>query len=292
MIKNAKIGSINNSVPRSLAQSLYAQQTILMYAEMESSFIPACPPCWASSRGSFALYRDVYPSFMAERWEMRKDKISCWSLLLTIIICKRTSLEALWKHCQGSWATGVCSSVFLPLIETSTDLMEPFITPSQVSLSTSCPIFLCVISSPFGVPLDSTVYLETHKEESNVLHFRKQKQKIHLSAHITLVYLTRDLTGNQGCSSFSCMELTSPLPLCEATLVLGVCYGRSRKCSMIQRYFDLKSLKQSEKRLGGNLWLSHCSEVLWGFQINDKQQANLGAITNPGSWPFFHVSVP
>lgn len=159
-----------------------------MYAEMESS-IHSCLPSMLSQQALWALHYTVRftPSFMAEQWEMRKDKISCWSLLLTIIICKHTSLEVLWKHCQGSWATGVCSRVFLSLIETSTDLMEPFITPFQVSLSTSCPIFLCVISSPFGVPLDSTMYLETHKEERNVLHFRKHKQKIHLSAHITLV---------------------------------------------------------------------------------------------------------
>lgn len=57
------------------------------------------------------------------------------------------------------------------------------------------------------------MYLQKRKEERNMLPFRKYKQKIHFTAHITPIYLTGDLAVGKGCSTFSSLELFSaPTP--------------------------------------------------------------------------------
>ena len=75
-----------------------------------------------------------------------------------------------------------------------------------------------------------------------------------ITAHITLVYLTRHLAGGEGCSAFSGLELTSPPTLREARLVLGICLWKVQGNVLFYRGprdFHLKSLKQVREKV---LW--------------------------------------
>lgn len=109
--------------------------------------------------------------------------------------------------------------------------------------------------SIFGVQLDLAMYPQNHKVRRNVPHFRKYKQQIHFTAHITFVYLTRDLAGGKGCCACSCLELTSPPIPFGAKSLLGNSLPMEgpRQHSIVRkgpRYFPSKSLKQAwEKAL-------------------------------------------
>lgn len=94
------------------------------------------------------------------------------------------------------------------------------------------------------------MYPQNRKEERNMLPFRKHKQKLHFTAHITPIYLTRNLAVGKGCSTFSSLELISPPTPRGAWWLREVfVYGRPQEilCSTEDlETFDLQSWKQAE----------------------------------------------